>query len=69
MSAQPLPPSPLARPASLPRRPRRVASAALPIERYDNGPTHAMVCLATPAEVSALRPDLASLARLDALCA
>jgi trans-2,3-dihydro-3-hydroxyanthranilate isomerase len=41
---------------------------ALPIERYDNGPTHAMVCLPTPADVAALRPDLAALARLDALC-
>lgn len=45
-----------------------VTATALPVERYDNGPTHAMVCLATHAEVAALRPDLTALAALDALC-
>jgi trans-2,3-dihydro-3-hydroxyanthranilate isomerase len=45
-----------------------VTSTALPVERYDNGPTHAMVCLASPAEVESLRPDLSALAALDVLC-
>jgi len=64
---QPLPTvAPFAQPGAL-LRALGVASSVLPVERYDNGPTHAMVCLPAPADVSALRPDLDALAKLDAL--
>lgn len=38
-----------------------VESAALPVERYDNGATHILLALASEAEVVALRPDVAAL--------
>lgn len=41
-----------------------VERAVLPVERYDNGPHHVFVALGSEAEVAALRPDLAALARL-----
>ncbi len=40
-------------------------SVQLPVELYDNGPTHVMVALADAETVAALTPDLAALARLD----
>jgi trans-2,3-dihydro-3-hydroxyanthranilate isomerase len=40
-----------------------VARAALPVERYVNGPRHVMVNVETPAQVAQLTPDLAALAR------
>ena len=39
----------------------------LPIELYDNGIRHVYVCLGSPDEVAALRPDLARLAELPAV--
>jgi trans-2,3-dihydro-3-hydroxyanthranilate isomerase len=42
-----------------------VPAARLPVERYDNGPRHVLVCLGSEGEVAALRPDLAALASLD----
>jgi trans-2,3-dihydro-3-hydroxyanthranilate isomerase len=39
------------------------ASASLPVERYDLGPGHVYLELGSPAEVAALKPDLAALAR------
>lgn len=38
-----------------------VESAALPVERYDNGATHILLALASEAEVVALRPEVAAL--------
>jgi trans-2,3-dihydro-3-hydroxyanthranilate isomerase len=38
---------------------------ALPIEVYDNGPRHVLVCAGSEAEVAALRPDLRALAALE----
>lgn len=62
---QPLPAvAPFAAPAAL-LRALGAPAATLPIERYDNGPTHALVALPSPAEVTALRPDFAALAALD----
>ena len=40
-----------------------VATAALPVERYINGPRHVMVNVDSPAQVAALTPDFAALAR------
>ncbi len=45
-----------------------VARAALPVERYDNGPAHALVALESPDAVRALDPDLRALAALGPLC-
>ena len=39
-----------------------VESAALPVERYDNGATHILVALSSEDEVAALAPDVAALA-------
>ena len=39
--------------------------SALPVEVYDNGMEHVYVVLDSPAEVAALQPDLAALARLQ----
>ena len=41
--------------------------AVLPVEAYSNGPTHVMVGLATEADLRALEPDWAALARLGAI--
>jgi trans-2,3-dihydro-3-hydroxyanthranilate isomerase len=41
-----------------------VATSALPVEVYRNGPRHVYVALETPDAVAALRPDLAALAAL-----
>lgn len=38
-----------------------VDGSTLPVELYDNGPTHVLVTLATFAEVAALEPDLVKL--------
>ena len=40
-----------------------VESSGLPVERYDLGPGHVYVELGSAAEVAALRPDVAALAR------
>jgi trans-2,3-dihydro-3-hydroxyanthranilate isomerase len=40
-----------------------VAKAALPVERYINGPRHIMVNVETQEQVAQLRPDFAALAR------
>jgi trans-2,3-dihydro-3-hydroxyanthranilate isomerase len=40
-----------------------VERSGLPVERYDLGPGHVYVELASPAEVSGLEPDLVALAR------
>jgi trans-2,3-dihydro-3-hydroxyanthranilate isomerase len=40
-----------------------VARAALPVERYVNGPRHVMVNVEAPDQVARLAPDLAALAR------
>ena len=40
-----------------------VAGSGLPVERYDLGPGHVYVELGSPAEVAALTPDIAALAR------
>jgi len=42
-----------------------VERSELPVEVYDNGVRHVYVALASPEQVGALEPDLASLARLD----
>jgi trans-2,3-dihydro-3-hydroxyanthranilate isomerase len=42
-----------------------VTGALLPVERYDNGAVHTLVCLGSPEEVAGLRPDVAALAALD----
>jgi trans-2,3-dihydro-3-hydroxyanthranilate isomerase len=39
-----------------------VAGSGLPVERYDLGPGHVYVELGSPAEVAAVRPDIARLA-------
>jgi len=41
-----------------------VAEARLPIERYDNGPRHVLVCLASREDVERLQPDQGALAAL-----
>ena len=41
-----------------------VASSALPVEGYRNGPNHVFVVLADEAAVAALTPDMTALARL-----
>jgi trans-2,3-dihydro-3-hydroxyanthranilate isomerase len=41
-----------------------VTRATLPVEIYDNGPRHVFVALGDEAEVAALQPDFAALARL-----
>jgi trans-2,3-dihydro-3-hydroxyanthranilate isomerase len=43
-----------------------VAGSGLPVERYDLGPGHVFVELPSPAEVAALDPDFAALARATA---
>jgi trans-2,3-dihydro-3-hydroxyanthranilate isomerase len=43
-----------------------VAKAALPVERYVNGPRHIMVNVEAPDQVAALAPDFAALARATA---
>jgi trans-2,3-dihydro-3-hydroxyanthranilate isomerase len=40
-----------------------VARAALPVERYVNGPRHVLVNVETPEQVAGLAPDMAALAR------
>jgi trans-2,3-dihydro-3-hydroxyanthranilate isomerase len=40
-----------------------VSGSGLPVERYDLGPGHLYIELGSPAEVAALRPDVAALAR------
>ncbi len=40
-------------------------SSALPVERYENGPRHVLVAAGSPAEVSALDPDLRALGELE----
>src|SRR4051812_7023823 len=40
-----------------------VAGSSLPVERYDLGPGHVYVELASPEEVAALQPDIGALAR------
>ena len=40
-----------------------VSGSGLPVERYDLGPGHMYVELGSPAEVAALEPDIAALAR------
>jgi trans-2,3-dihydro-3-hydroxyanthranilate isomerase len=42
-----------------------VERSLLPVELYDLGPTHVYVRLASEADVAALEPDLAALARLE----
>jgi trans-2,3-dihydro-3-hydroxyanthranilate isomerase len=44
-----------------------VERSELPVEVYDNGLAHVFVCLASPGDVAALKPDLAGLARLSGL--
>ncbi len=44
-----------------------VDRSQLPVERYDNGVQHTFVALASPEEVSALRPDFSALAELEVL--
>jgi trans-2,3-dihydro-3-hydroxyanthranilate isomerase len=44
-----------------------VDRSELPVEVYDNGLQHVFVCLASPGEVAALKPDLARLAELPGL--
>ncbi len=41
-----------------------VERSVLPVEVYDNGVPHCFVTLASPADVAALKPDLAALERL-----
>lgn len=41
-----------------------VEGSRLPVETYDNGVQHTFVAVGSPAEVTALRPDFASLAEL-----
>jgi trans-2,3-dihydro-3-hydroxyanthranilate isomerase len=43
-----------------------VSGSELPIEMYDNGLAHVYVCLASPEEVAALRPQLSRLGELPA---
>ncbi len=66
--AQPIPTwEPFAREADL-LAALGVAASGLPVEQYRNGPLHAYVELAAPAEVAALEPDMRALAAL-AVCA
>jgi len=44
-----------------------VERSELPVEVYDNGIRHVYVCLASPGEVAALRPDMAALEQLPAV--
>jgi trans-2,3-dihydro-3-hydroxyanthranilate isomerase len=44
-----------------------VERSELPVELYDNGLRHVYVCLASLAEVAALRPDFNALGELDAV--
>jgi trans-2,3-dihydro-3-hydroxyanthranilate isomerase len=44
-----------------------VDRSELPVELYDNGLRHVYVCLASPAEVAALKPDFKALGELDAV--
>ena len=41
-----------------------VEHSELPVERYDNGPQHVVVVLASPEAVAALEPDVGALRRL-----
>jgi trans-2,3-dihydro-3-hydroxyanthranilate isomerase len=41
-----------------------VSEPVLPIEIYRNGPAHVMVGIADPAQLAAIEPDMAALARL-----
>jgi trans-2,3-dihydro-3-hydroxyanthranilate isomerase len=45
-----------------------VDGAELPVELYDNGVKHVYVCLGSPDEVAALRPDLRRLGEQPELC-
>jgi trans-2,3-dihydro-3-hydroxyanthranilate isomerase len=45
-----------------------VGGAELPVEIYDNGVKHVYVCLGSPDEVAALRPDLGRLGEHPELC-
>ena len=45
-----------------------VGGAELPVELYDNGVKHVYVCLGSPDEVAALRPDLGWLGEQAELC-
>lgn len=42
-----------------------LSSSALPVERYDNGPSHVLVAAGSPAEVAALDPDLRALGDIE----
>ncbi len=44
-----------------------VERSDLPVELYDNGLTHVYVCLPSPADVAALKPDLNRLAEFGAV--
>jgi trans-2,3-dihydro-3-hydroxyanthranilate isomerase len=44
-----------------------VERSELPVEVYDNGIKHVYVCLASPDDVAALRPDFGRLSTLDAV--
>jgi trans-2,3-dihydro-3-hydroxyanthranilate isomerase len=44
-----------------------VERSELPVEVYDNGIRHVYVCLGSPDEVAALRPDFGRLSQLDAV--
>jgi trans-2,3-dihydro-3-hydroxyanthranilate isomerase len=44
-----------------------VKASLLPVEVYDNGPTHVFVGLSSPQQVAALRPDMRSLQSLPGL--
>jgi trans-2,3-dihydro-3-hydroxyanthranilate isomerase len=45
-----------------------VGGSELPVEIYDNGVKHVYVCLGSPEEVGALRPDLRRLGEQSDLC-
>jgi trans-2,3-dihydro-3-hydroxyanthranilate isomerase len=45
-----------------------VGGSELPVEIYDNGVRHVYVCLGSPEEVAALRPDLRRLGEQSDLC-
>jgi trans-2,3-dihydro-3-hydroxyanthranilate isomerase len=42
-----------------------VTDTRLPVERYDNGPRHVLVCLTSREDVERLRPDQGALAALE----
>jgi len=44
-----------------------VERSELPVELYDNGLRHVYVCLASPADVARVKPDLGRLEELDAV--